>query len=95
MLGLLSDCLGQRAPVLALSLLLAMGALVGYSRESCTSTHTHTLIHTHTHTLIYTLTHSYTHTHTLIYTHTHTHTHTHKLLFSNCLYPHALPTISW
>ncbi|XP_062338807.1 sugar phosphate exchanger 3 [Osmerus eperlanus] len=32
-LGLLSDCLGKRAPVLALSLLLAMGALVGYSRS--------------------------------------------------------------
>lgn len=31
--GLISDCMGQRAPVLAASLLLAIGALVGYSRE--------------------------------------------------------------
>uniref|UniRef100_A0A673H247 Sugar phosphate exchanger 3 n=1 Tax=Sinocyclocheilus rhinocerous TaxID=307959 RepID=A0A673H247_9TELE len=30
--GLISDLLGKRAPVLAISLLLAMGALVGYSR---------------------------------------------------------------
>ncbi|KAL0962748.1 hypothetical protein UPYG_G00344850 [Umbra pygmaea] len=31
--GLVSDCLGKRAPVLALSLLLAMGSLVGYSHS--------------------------------------------------------------
>ncbi|KAM6986679.1 sugar phosphate exchanger 3 [Aplochiton taeniatus] len=31
--GLISDCLGKRAPVLAVSLLLAMGALVGYSHS--------------------------------------------------------------
>ncbi|KAG7455805.1 hypothetical protein MATL_G00244910 [Megalops atlanticus] len=31
--GLISDCLGQRAPVLAVSLLLAMGSLVGYSHS--------------------------------------------------------------
>lgn len=34
MQGLISDFLGKRAPVLSISLLLAMGALVGYSRES-------------------------------------------------------------
>ena len=33
MQGLVSDFLGKRAPVLAVSLLLAMGALVGYSRK--------------------------------------------------------------
>ncbi|TRY67973.1 hypothetical protein DNTS_006122 [Danionella cerebrum] len=32
-LGLISDLLGKRAPVLAVSLLLAMGALVGYSHS--------------------------------------------------------------
>ncbi|KAM9705022.1 sugar phosphate exchanger 3 [Menidia menidia] len=32
-LGLVSDCLGNRAPVLVLSLVLAMGALLGYSRS--------------------------------------------------------------
>lgn len=31
--GLISDFMGKRAPVLATSLALAMGALVGYSRE--------------------------------------------------------------
>ncbi|KAF7658474.1 hypothetical protein LDENG_00012370 [Lucifuga dentata] len=31
--GLVSDVLGKRAPVLAISLLLAMGSLVGYSRS--------------------------------------------------------------
>uniref|UniRef100_A0A673YEM7 Sugar phosphate exchanger 3 n=1 Tax=Salmo trutta TaxID=8032 RepID=A0A673YEM7_SALTR len=31
--GLISDCMGKRAPVLAVSLLLAMGALVGYSHS--------------------------------------------------------------
>uniref|UniRef100_A0A7N8X933 Sugar phosphate exchanger 3 n=1 Tax=Mastacembelus armatus TaxID=205130 RepID=A0A7N8X933_9TELE len=31
--GLISDCMGKRAPVLSLSLALAMGALVGYSRS--------------------------------------------------------------
>ncbi|XP_062373987.1 sugar phosphate exchanger 3 [Sardina pilchardus] len=31
--GLISDLLGKRAPVIALSLLMAMGALVGYSRS--------------------------------------------------------------
>ncbi|XP_075967531.1 sugar phosphate exchanger 3 [Anarhichas minor] len=31
--GLISDCMGKRAPVLAISLLLAMGALVGYSNS--------------------------------------------------------------
>ena len=31
--GLISDFMGKRAPVLAVSLALAMGALVGYSRE--------------------------------------------------------------
>lgn len=31
--GLISDCIGKRAPVLAASLLLAMGALVGYSHS--------------------------------------------------------------
>ncbi|CAB1412357.1 unnamed protein product [Pleuronectes platessa] len=31
--GLISDCMGKRAPVLALSLAVAMGALVGYSRS--------------------------------------------------------------
>ncbi|XP_036373872.1 sugar phosphate exchanger 3 [Megalops cyprinoides] len=31
--GLISDCLGKRAPVLAVSLLLAMGSLVGYSHS--------------------------------------------------------------
>jgi len=30
---LISDLLGKRAPVLVVSLLLAMGALVGYSRK--------------------------------------------------------------
>lgn len=33
MQGLISDLLGKRAPVLAISLLLAMGALVGYSHS--------------------------------------------------------------
>lgn len=32
-LGLLSDWMGKRAPVVTGSLVLAMGALVGYSRE--------------------------------------------------------------
>lgn len=32
-LGLLSDWMGKRAPVVTCSLVLAMGALVGYSRE--------------------------------------------------------------
>ncbi|KAA8580052.1 hypothetical protein FQN60_005587 [Etheostoma spectabile] len=31
--GLISDCMGKRSPVLAMSLALAMGALVGYSRS--------------------------------------------------------------
>lgn len=31
--GFISDVLQKRAPVLALSLLLAVGSLVGYSRE--------------------------------------------------------------
>lgn len=31
--GLISDLLGKRAPVLVVSLVLAMGALVGYSRK--------------------------------------------------------------
>jgi len=31
--GLISDFMGKRAPVLAFSLVMAMGALVGYSRE--------------------------------------------------------------
>lgn len=31
--GFISDVLQKRAPVLALSLLLAIGSLVGYSRE--------------------------------------------------------------
>ncbi|KAM3588214.1 uncharacterized protein V6R79_024089 [Siganus canaliculatus] len=31
--GLISDCMGKRSPVLALSLALAMGALVGYSHS--------------------------------------------------------------
>ncbi|TDG96784.1 hypothetical protein EPR50_G00232340 [Perca flavescens] len=31
--GLISDCMGKRAPVLAMSLALAMGALMGYSRS--------------------------------------------------------------
>ena len=31
--GFISDMLQRRAPVLALSLLLAIGSLVGYSRE--------------------------------------------------------------
>lgn len=38
--GLISDFLGKRAPVLCVSLLLAMGALVGYSRE-CRLHNTH------------------------------------------------------
>lgn len=37
MQGLISDFLGKRAPVLCISLLLAMGSLVGYSRESVIS----------------------------------------------------------
>lgn len=32
-LGLVSDCMGKRAPAVTASLVLAMGALVGYSRE--------------------------------------------------------------
>lgn len=32
-LGLVSDCMGKRAPAVAASLMMAMGALVGYSRK--------------------------------------------------------------
>lgn len=32
-LGLVSDCMGKRAPAVTASLMMAMGALVGYSRE--------------------------------------------------------------
>lgn len=35
--GLISDMLQKRAPVLAISLLLAVGALFGYSREYFTA----------------------------------------------------------
>lgn len=31
--GLISDFMGKRAPVLVISLMLAIGALVGYSRK--------------------------------------------------------------